>query len=144
MVQFRKMLGLYAFFYGCLHLLAYTWFDKGFAFRAIAEDTLKRPFIFLGMFAFVLMIPLAVTSTSKMVKRLGGRKWNRLHKLVFPAAIAGVLHYYLLVKADVRLPLAFGAALIVLMGYRALNKFYPSATERRPQKAHSPGSVQKN
>lgn len=144
MVQFRKMLGLYAFFYGCLHLLAYTWFDKGFAFRAIAEDTLKRPFIFLGMFAFVLMIPLAVTSTSKMVKRLGGRKWNRLHKLVFPAAIAGVLHYYLLVKADVRLPLAFGAALIVLMGYRALNKVYPSATERRPQKAHSPGSVQKN
>lgn len=144
MVQFRKMMGLYAFFYGCLHLLAYTWFDKGFAFRTIAEDTLKRPFIFLGMFAFVLMVPLAVTSTSKMVKRLGGRKWNRLHKLIFPAAIAGVLHYYLLVKVDVSLPLAFGAALIVFLGYRVLNKFYPSATERSPKKAFSPGSVQKN
>ncbi len=142
MVQFRKMMGLYAFFYGCLHLLAYTWFDKGFAFRAIAEDTLKRPFIFLGMLAFVLMVPLAVTSTSKMVKRLGGRKWNRLHKLVFPAAIAGVWHYYQLVKVDVSLPLAFGTALVVLLGYRVLNKYYPSTTERRLKKPLSPGSVQ--
>lgn len=135
MVQFRRIMGLYAFFYGCLHLLTYTWFDKGFGFRAIAEDTLKRRFIFVGMFAFLAMVPLAVTSTSKMVKRLGGRKWNQLHKLIFPAAIAGVLHYYWLVKADVSLPLAFGATLAVLLAYRMLNKFFPSATERKPKRA---------
>lgn len=135
MVQFRRMMGLYAFFYGCLHLLSYTWFDKGFAFRAIAEDTLKRPFIFLGMFAFLAMVPLAVTSTSKMVKRLGGRRWNRLHKLVFVAAIAGVLHYYLLVKADVRIPLAFGAVLAILLIYRVINKYFPSATEKKPNRS---------
>lgn len=132
MVQFRRMMGLYAFFYGCLHLLSYMWFDKGFAFGAIVEDTLKRRFIFLGMFAFLMMIPLAVTSTNKMIKRLGGRRWNRLHKLVFAAAISGVLHYYLLVKIDVRLPLAFAAALAVLLVYRVLNKFFPSATEKKP------------
>jgi sulfoxide reductase heme-binding subunit YedZ len=132
MVQFRRMMGLYAFFYGCLHLLSYMWFDKGFAFGAIVEDTLKRRFIFLGMFAFLMMIPLAVTSTNKMIKRLGGRRWNRLHKLVFAAAISGVLHYYLLVKIDVRLPLTFAAALAVLLVYRVLNKFFPSATEKKP------------
>jgi len=135
MVQFRRVTGLYAFFYGCLHLLSYIWFDKGFAFRAIAEDTLKRPFIFLGMFAFLAMVPLAVTSTSAMVKRLGGRRWNRLHKLVFPAAIAGVLHYYLLVKVDVSLPLAFGATLAVLLIYRLFNMFFPSVTERKPKRS---------
>ncbi len=134
MVQFRRMMGLYAFFYGCLHLLSYTWFDKGFAFRAIVEDTLKRPFIFAGMFAFLVMIPLAVTSTNKMIKRLGGRRWNRLHKLVFASAIAGVLHYYLLVKIDVRLPLIFAAVLAVLLAYRVLNKFFPSTTEQRPKR----------
>ncbi|MGH9803505.1 MAG: sulfite oxidase heme-binding subunit YedZ, partial [Blastocatellia bacterium] len=134
MVQLRRVMGLYAFFYGCLHLLAYTWFDKSFAFRAIVEDTLKRRFIFFGMFAFLAMVPLAVTSTNSMIKRLGGRRWNRLHKLVFAGAIAGVLHYYLLVKADVRLPLAFAAALAILLIYRLVNKFYPSATERKPKR----------
>ncbi|MDX2042312.1 MAG: protein-methionine-sulfoxide reductase heme-binding subunit MsrQ [Acidobacteriota bacterium] len=135
MVQFRRTLGLYAFFYGCLHLLSYTWFDKWFNLRAIAEDTLKRPFIFLGMLAFVLMIPLAVTSTNKMVKRLGGQRWNRLHKLAYLAPIAGVLHYYLLVKADTRLPMAFGVALAVLLAYRVLNKFFPTFTQRKPKRA---------
>jgi len=131
MIQFRRTLGLFAFFYGCLHLLAYTWFDKAFKFGAIAEDTLKRPFIFLGMFAFLLLVPLAITSTNKMVKRLGGRRWNRLHKLAYVAAISGVIHYYLLVKADTRIPLAFGFTLAILLGYRILNKFLPSLTERR-------------
>ncbi|HQR32935.1 MAG TPA: protein-methionine-sulfoxide reductase heme-binding subunit MsrQ [Blastocatellia bacterium] len=135
MVQFRRILGLYAFFYGSLHLLTYTWFDKGFGFRAIVEDTLKRPFIFLGMFAFLALLPLAVTSTNKIIKRLGGQRWNRLHKLIFPAAIAGVLHYYWLVKADVSLPVAFGVALAILLAYRVINKFFPSWTERRPKRA---------
>lgn len=134
MIQFRRMMGLYAFFYGCLHLISYTWFDKGFGVKAIVEDTLKRPFIFLGMLSFLIMVPLAVTSTNKMIKRLGGQWWNRLHKTVYLAAIAGVLHYYLLVKADIRLPLAFGIALAILLAYRALNKFFPSATQRRPNR----------
>jgi len=131
MIQFRRTLGLFAFFYGCLHLLAYTWFDKAFKFGAIVEDTLKRPFIFLGMFGFLVLVPLAITSTNKMVKRLGGRRWNRLHKLAYVAAIAGVIHYYLLVKVDTRIPLAFGFALAALLGYRILNKLMPSLTERK-------------
>jgi sulfoxide reductase heme-binding subunit YedZ len=132
LVQLRRMLGLYAFFYGCLHLLCYVWFDKAFKPGAIAQDTLKRPFIFLGMLAFLVMAPLAVTSTNKMVKRLGGQRWNKLHKLAYLAAIAGVLHYYLLVKADTRIPLAFGIVLAGLLGYRVINKYFPSLTRRLP------------
>ena len=131
LIQLRRTLGLFAFFYGCLHLLAYTWFDKSFKLGAIVEDTLKRPFIFLGMFAFLVLIPLAITSTNKMVKRLGGRRWSLLHKLAYVAAVSGVIHYYLLVKADTRIPLAFGVVLAALLGYRVLNKFMPSLTERR-------------
>src|SRR5678816_469584 len=93
-VQLRRTLGLYAFFYGTAHLIAYMWFDKFFAIRAIITDVGKRPFIALGMTGFALMVPLAVTSTNAMVKRLGGRRWNQLHRLVYPAAIAGVIHYY--------------------------------------------------
>ncbi len=130
LVQLRRTLGLYGFFYGCLHLLCYVWFDKAFKLGAIAQDTLKRPFIFLGMLGFLLMVPLAVTSTNKMVKRLGGQRWNRLHKLAYLAAISGVLHYYLLVKADIRLPVAFGIVLALLLGYRVLNRFFPARTQR--------------
>ncbi len=140
LIQFRRMLGLFAFFYGCLHLLAYTWFDKAFNFGAITEDTLKRPFIFLGMFAFLALVPLAITSTNKMVKRLGGRRWNRLHKLVYAAAVAAVTHYYLLVKADTRIPIGFGIAVSILLGYRLLNKFFPSWTQRIPGRASAPKS----
>jgi len=134
MIQYRRMLGLFAFFHGLLHLFAYTWFDKAFNVRAITEDTLKRPFIFLGMLGFVLMVPLAVTSTNKMVKRIGGQRWNRLHKLAYVAAIAGVLHYYLLVKADITKPLWFGIALALLLAYRIMNRFFPW-TERLPARA---------
>jgi methionine sulfoxide reductase heme-binding subunit len=120
LIQLRRMLGLYAFFYGTLHLLCYIWFDKAFKPAAVVEDTLKRPFIFLGMLSFLVMVPLAVTSTNKMVKRLGGRRWNRLHKLVYVAGIAGVTHYYLLVKADTRIPVSFGIVLALLLGFRIL------------------------
>jgi len=132
LIKLRRMLGLFAFFYGSLHLFAFVWFDKSFSIRAIIDDTLKRPFILLGMLGFVLMVPLAITSTNKMVKRLGGERWNRLHRAVYFAAAAGVLHYYLLVKADTRIPIAFGVVLAVLLGYRALNKYFPSITERAP------------
>jgi sulfoxide reductase heme-binding subunit YedZ len=132
MVKFRRMMGLFAFFYGTLHLLTYVWFDKAFNFAAIVHDVGKRRFIFLGMFAYLLMVPLAITSTNKMVKRLGGKRWTTLHKAVYVSAVSGVLHYYLLVKADVRKPLAFAAGLAVLLGYRILNKYLPSLTQRRP------------
>ncbi|MCI0338267.1 MAG: sulfoxide reductase heme-binding subunit YedZ [Acidobacteria bacterium] len=132
LIQLRRTLGLSAFFYGSLHLLCYVWFDKAFKLGAIGQDTLKRPFIFLGMLSFLVMVPLAITSTNKMVRRLGGRRWNRLHKLVYLAAAAGVLHYYLLVKADTRIPLAFGSVLVLLLIYRILHKFFPSSTQRIP------------
>src|SRR5262249_55014193 len=110
---------------------------KSFNFGAIVEDTLKRPFIFLGMFAFLLLLPLAITSTNKMVKRLGGKRWNRLHKLAYVAVISGLLHYYLLVKADTRIPIGFAIAVALLLGYRLLNKFFPSWTQRIPARTQA-------
>ena len=118
LAKFRRMLGLYAFFYAGLHLLAYSWFDKAFAPSEIVRDVAARPFITVGMASFFLLIPLAVTSTSGMIRRLGGRRWSRLHKLTYVAAVGGVVHYWMLVKADTRVPLAFAAALAVLLGYR--------------------------
>jgi sulfoxide reductase heme-binding subunit YedZ len=120
------MVGLYAFFYGALHLLCYIWFDKWFDLAAMAEDVARRRFILVGVLAFTSMVPLAVTSTDRMIKRLGGKRWQKLHRLVYLSAAAGVLHYYLLVKADVRKPLAFAAVFAVLLGYRA----YASYTKR--------------
>ncbi len=124
LIRFRRMLGLYAFFYGLLHLLTYVWFDKWFDFPAVVSDVGRRPFIAVGMLAFLLMVPLAVTSTDKMIKRLGGKRWARLHKATYVAAIAGVLHFYMLVKADVRKPLIFALLLAVLLGYRLFNSYF--------------------
>ena len=134
LVKFRRMLGLYAFFYGFLHLLTYVWFDRGFNLKSVPGDIVKRPFITIGMSAFFLMVPLAITSTNKMVKRLGGKRWNHLHKLVYLAGVAGVLHYWLLVKSDVRLPLTFAFILALLLGYRLLVKYSPPA---KPQSSAS-------
>jgi sulfoxide reductase heme-binding subunit YedZ len=125
LVKFRRMLGLFAFFYGFLHLMTYLWFDRYFNFKSVPGDIALRPFIAIGMVAFLLMVPLAITSTSKMVKRLGGKRWNRLHKLIYLAGIAGVLHFWLLVKSDTRLPLTFGFILLLLLAHRLLVKFYP-------------------
>ena len=138
LVKFRRMLGLYGFFYGTLHLMTYFWFDKFFNLNAAAEDILKRPFIAVGMLGFFLMVPLALTSTNEMVKRLGGKRWNRLHRIAYFAAAAGVAHYWMLVKADTRQPLMFGLVLVVLLGYRLLNKFLPRLTERTPARAQAP------
>ena len=124
LIKFRRMLGLFAFFYGSLHLLTYVAFDRFFHFTTIPADILKRPFIAIGMTAFFLMLPLAVTSTDAMVKRLGGKKWSLLHRVVYLAGGLGVLHYYLLVKSDVRLPLTFAFVLAVLLGFRVLTKYY--------------------
>lgn len=126
LVKFRRMLGLFAFLYGALHLLTYIWFDRLFNFASVAQDVVRRPFILAGMTAFVLMVPLAITSTKKMVKRLGGKRWARLHRLVYLAAIAGVVHFWMLVKSDVRVPLTFAFILLFLLGYRLLVKYFPS------------------
>ena len=135
MVKTRRMVGLFAFFYGFLHLLAYVWFDKSFDVAAAADDVFNRPFIAFGMLGFFLMLPLALTSTTGWVKRLGGKNWNRLHKLAYLAPVAGVIHYYLKVKADVRVPVLFGVVLAVLLLYRMANKYLPGATERQPKRA---------
>ena len=124
LIKFRRMLGLFAFFYGSLHLLTYVAFDRFFHFTTIPADILNRPFIAIGMTAFLLMLPLAITSTDAMVKRLGGRNWARLHQIVYLAGVFGVVHYYILVKSDKRLPLTFAFVLAVLLGFRILTKYY--------------------
>jgi sulfoxide reductase heme-binding subunit YedZ len=116
--KFRRMIGLYAFFYGFLHLLTYVWFDRSFKVASVPGDIVQRPFIAIGMASFFLLVPLAITSTNKMVKRVGGKRWNKLHKLVYLVGIGGVVHYYILVKSDTRLPLTFGFVLAILLGYR--------------------------
>ena len=126
LVKVRRMLGLFAFFYGSLHLLTYIWFDRLFNLLSVGQDVVKRPFILAGMTAFLLMVPLAITSTNKMVKRLGGKRWARLHSLVYLAAIAGVVHFWMLVKSDTHLPLTFGFILLFLLGYRLLVKYMPA------------------
>jgi sulfoxide reductase heme-binding subunit YedZ len=118
LIRFRRMLGLFAFFYASLHFL--TWFvlDKFFDWNEIAKDVVKRPFITAGFTAFVLLIPLAVTSTTGWIGRLGGKRWQLLHRLIYVSACAGVVHYYWLVKSDIRLPLMYGAIVTVLLAYR--------------------------
>lgn len=126
LVKFRRMLGLFAFFYGSLHLLTYIWFDRVFNLLSVAQDVAQRPFILIGMTAFLLMVPLALTSTNRMVKRLGGKRWAKLHRLTYVAAIAGVIHFWMLVKSDTSLPLTFAFIVIFLLGYRLLLKYAPS------------------
>jgi methionine sulfoxide reductase heme-binding subunit len=118
LIQLRRMLGLFAFFYGGLHFVTYLWLDQFFAIEDIIADVTERPFITVGFASFVLLIPLAVTSTTAMIKRLGGKWWQRLHRLVYAIAIGGVVHYLWLVKADTRQPLIYGSILGVLLAYR--------------------------
>ena len=126
LVKFRRMLGLYSLFYGSLHFLTYLWFDRSFNFSSMVQDVVQRKFILVGMTAFALLVPLGITSTNKMVKRLGGKRWSKLHRLVYLAGIAGVLHYWLLVKSDTRLPLTFGFILFLLLAHRVFIKYFPS------------------
>jgi sulfoxide reductase heme-binding subunit YedZ len=130
LIKFRRMLGLFAFFYGFLHLLTYVWFDRYFNLKSIPADVGTRPFIAVGMLAFFLMAPLAITSTDRMIKRLGGKTWRKLHKLVYAGGVAGVIHFWLLVKSDTRLPLTFGFVLLLLLAHRLFVKYYPPESER--------------
>jgi sulfoxide reductase heme-binding subunit YedZ len=120
LIKLRRMLGLFAFFYACLHFLTWVWLDQFFDLHDIYKDVLKRPFITVGFASFLLLIPLALTSTNAMVRRLGGKRWQRLHRLVYLIAIGGVVHYWWLVKKDITQPAIYAAILAVLLGYRAL------------------------
>ena len=127
LIKYRRMLGLYAFFYAVLHLVTYSIFDKSLDLPAIVGDVIQRPFIAVGMLALVLLIPLAVTSTNAWVKRLGGKNWAKLHKLSYPIAILGVLHFWMIVKSDVFYPAIFGMILLVLLSWRVFNYFRSSS-----------------
>jgi methionine sulfoxide reductase heme-binding subunit len=123
LIQLRRMLGLFAFFYGSLHFSTYLWLDQFFVLEDIIADVKDRPFITVGFASFTLLILLAVTSTTGMIKRLGGKWWQRLHRLVYAIAIGGVVHYLWLVKADIQQPLLYGGILGGLLGYRLWDKY---------------------
>ena len=117
LIRYRRMLGLFSFFYACLHFVTYIWLDQFFDLTAIARDIVKRPFITVGFIAFVLLVPLAVTSTQTMMRRLG-RRWQLLHRLVYPIALLAVVHYLWLVKKDLTSPLIYGTVAVVLLVLR--------------------------
>jgi len=122
LIRYRRMLGLFAFFYACLHFTTYIWLDQFFEWPAIVKDVIKRPFITMGFAAFVLLIPLAATSTQAMQRRLK-RRWQQLHRLVYLIATCGVLHYWWLVKKDVTEPAWYALALALLLGFRLVQRF---------------------
>jgi methionine sulfoxide reductase heme-binding subunit len=124
LIRLRRMLGLYAFFYALLHLSSYLWLDQFFDWIEIFKDILKRPFITVGMLTFLLLLPLAVTSNNWMIRRLGGRRWQWLHRLIYPIAMLAVLHYFWLVKKDLTQPLIYAGMLAFLLGLRLMWKFY--------------------
>ncbi len=138
-IRYRRMFGLFAFFYGSLHFLTWFGLDQGFELKYIVDDIVKRPYITVGFLGFVLMIPLALTSTAGWIRRLGGKRWNQLHRLIYVTGIAGVVHYWWLVKADISRPLAYGAILALLFGIRI---WYTS--RRSPAPTRAPRTVPSN
>lgn len=123
LIRFRRMLGLFAFFYVCLHFLTYIGPDQSFRLAGMWKDVEKRRYITVGFLGFVLLIPLAITSTKGWIRRLGGRRWQILHRSIYVAAICGVIHYYWLVKSDVREPLMYAAVLAILLLWRLATWF---------------------
>ena len=137
LIRFRRMLGLFAFFYGCSHFTTWIWLDKDFDTHEMWEDVIKRRFITAGMTGLLLMTPLAVTSTAGWIRRLGYRRWQMLHRLIYISACAGVIHYYWLVKSDIRQPLMYGSILAALLLYRggrffSARKSVPATRPLRP------------
>lgn len=130
LIRFRRMLGLFAFSYLCIHFLTYLVLDQSLDIHAIAKDVAKRPFITIGFLGFLLLLPLAVTSTAGWIRRLGGRRWQILHRGIYFAAVCGVIHYYWKVKSDVRLPVFYGALVAILLLWRLGDWF-----SRRRQRA---------
>jgi sulfoxide reductase heme-binding subunit YedZ len=157
-IRFRRMLGLFAFFYGTLHFLTYALLDRLASLNApegllswsamqalaawIASDIAERPFITVGFAAFVAMLPLAATSTTAMIRRLGGRRWQLLHRLIYFSAVAAVVHFWWLVKADIRRPLFYGAIVALLLGFRAYRAYVPAgALPVRRSRERAAGNV---
>ena len=130
-MQLRRMLGLFAFFYAAAHLTLYLWLDQFFWWTEIARDILERPFITVGLLAFALLLPLALTSPRAAVKRLGARRWQALHRLVYPAAVAGVVHHWWIVRADYREAMVHAGVLALLLGYRVASGLRPGSQKRR-------------
>src|SRR3984957_18616441 len=122
LIRFRRMMGLFAFFYLCLHFTTWLALDRFFNWAQILDDISKRPYVTVGFTAFLLLIPLAVTSTSGWIRRLGGKRWQKLHRLIYVAAVLGVIHYYWLVKSDVRFPLLFGLLVALELSYRLVTR----------------------
>jgi methionine sulfoxide reductase heme-binding subunit len=135
LIRFRRMLGLFAFFYACLHFTTYIWLDKFFDLSEMWKDIAKRKFITVGFAAFLLLIPLAITSTAGWVRRLGGKRWQLLHRLIYFSAVLGVIHYYWLVKSAVIKPLFYGAMVGLLLLWRLLN----SISKKNQVAAGNPG-----
>jgi sulfoxide reductase heme-binding subunit YedZ len=135
LIRFRRLIGLFAFFYGLLHFTSWLWLDKLFNVSEMLKDVAKRPFITAGFAALLAMLPLAITSTTGWIRRLGGKRWQLLHRLVYFTAIAGVVHYYWLVKSDIRLPLLYGSLVAILLAYRvaaSLLSKKPKPAPKRP------------
>lgn len=131
LIKFRRMFGLFAFFYACLHFSTYLGVDKFLNIHEILADVVKRKYITVGFTAFVLLVPLAITSTAGWIRRLGGKRWQALHRLVYFSAIAAVIHYLWLVKADIRKPLEYGAVLVMLLAYRMMMWLRPRLLSTR-------------
>jgi methionine sulfoxide reductase heme-binding subunit len=129
LIRFRRMVGLFAFFYGSVHFLTYVGIEQSFDLKQMLDDVTQRPFITAGYIAFLLMIPLAVTSTSGMVRRLGGKRWQLLHRLVYLSAIAGAVHFYWKVKSDITVPMRFIVVIAILLCYRLVAAVMKSAKQ---------------
>jgi methionine sulfoxide reductase heme-binding subunit len=137
LIRFRRMMGLFAFFYGSLHFITYFLFDTGLDWHAVVNDVSMRPFITVGFIAWLLMVPLAVTSTAGWVRRLGGKNWQKLHYLVYGTAILGALHFWWLVKADITVPRRFAAVVALFLGYRIV----AYAVKKKSRPATAPARV---
>jgi sulfoxide reductase heme-binding subunit YedZ len=137
-IRVRKMLGLFGFFYASLHMLTYAGLDQVLDLRAIGKDIAERWFILVGFTAFVLLIPLAITSTAKMLKRLGFQRWKRLHRLAYVAAVLGVTHFFLRVKKDVTEPAIYAGLLGLLFAIRIASFLKEKAAHRKEKAAHLP------
>jgi methionine sulfoxide reductase heme-binding subunit len=141
LIRFRRMMGLFAFFYGTLHFVTYFLFDTGVDLRAVANDVYMRPFITAGFVAWLLMVPLAITSTAGWVRRLGGKRWQKLHYLVYGTAIAAALHYWWLVKADITVPRRFAVIVALFLGYRVVAYFVKKRNEAALAQARAAKNV---
>jgi sulfoxide reductase heme-binding subunit YedZ len=136
LIRYRRMLGLFAFFYACVHFAIYLWFDKGLDWREMWGDFTRRPFYIFGLIAFVLLVPLALTSTAGWIRRLGGRRWQMLHRLIYVSALCGAIHYYLQGKSIVPNALYTGLFIVVLLLLRLVLLFKRRSRSRTPVPAH--------